>query len=46
MTVKQPLECLIEHLEGWRSLSGLHRTWVRENGRARYRVQDGLKDIP
>jgi len=42
----RPLECLIEHLEGRRPLSGLHRTWVYENGQVRYRVQDDLEDIP
>jgi len=29
---ERPLICLLEHLEGRRPLSGLHRTWVRENG--------------
>jgi len=43
---EQPLACLIEHLEGRLPRSGLHRTWVRENGKVAYRVRDDLADIP
>jgi len=43
---ERPLECLIEHLQGRQPRSGLHRTWVRENGQVAYKVQDDLADIP
>lgn len=43
---ERPLTCLLEHLAGHRPRSGLHRTWVRENGQVTYKVQDDLPDIP
>jgi len=43
---ERPLECLIEHLQGRRPRSGLHWTWVREDGWVVYKVREDLTDIP
>ncbi|MCB2264371.1 MAG: PqqD family peptide modification chaperone [Candidatus Thiosymbion ectosymbiont of Robbea hypermnestra] len=42
---ERPLECLLEHLAGRLPRSGLHRTWVRENGQVAYKVREDLPDI-
>jgi len=43
---ERPLECLLDHLEVRLPLSGLHRTWVCEDGRGWYQARDDLADIP